>query len=626
MSGGGGATRLLRFSYRTGRSHYLAILFWSVVEAAPVFVSGLAVARALDQGFLVGKPLTGLSWLGVFALAAGLGAVGLGQIVPRLGAVAEPLRDALVRKVVEATVHRACEAWGRPVDSAVVARLTQQVELVRDSFAGLIMVVRDFAFTTVAVVAGLLTLLPMSAPLIIGPVVISVALFARLMLSLAERQRDLVLADEHVAAEVGTVVAGVRDVVAAGAEATAAARAGRAVDDQAHAARGVAVLTSAGTLCMAVGGWLPVVLLLLAFRDLFAAGATTGEVLGTMIFVLYGVQPALRGLVVGLGGTGLRLAVTAARLLDTTDTPGTPPLSSGGRDLDVWDAGTRAEAPRTRRRDADEGASAENSDPPPPSSGRDPDGRGTAVDSDTSPSRGGQDLVEGAGVVVSGVTFAYGAEAEPVLDGLDLHIPGGDHLAVVGPSGIGKSTLAALIAGVLTPGAGRITVAGRPIAGHDPAAFTEWRVLIPQEAYVFTGTLADNLRYLRPAATPEMMERSAHAVGLDLPHGLSEPLVPGDLSAGRRQLVALARAHLSAARLVILDEATCHLDAAAEARAEEAMAARPGTLIVIAHRMSSALRAGRVLVLDGTSAAVGSHTDLLASSPLYRDLAGRWRG
>ncbi|HET9141099.1 MAG TPA: ABC transporter ATP-binding protein, partial [Actinophytocola sp.] len=98
-----------------------------------------------------------------------------------------------------------------------------------------------------------------------------------------------------------------------------------------------------------------------------------------------------------------------------------------------------------------------------------------------------------------------------------------------------------------------------------------------------------------------------------------------DLSAGERQLVALVRAYLSPASLVVLDEATCHLDPVAERRAEEAFADRPGTLIVIAHRISSALRAKRVLVLDGTTAALGDHETLRAVSPLYRDLLGHWQ-
>ncbi|SPL90825.1 unnamed protein product [[Actinomadura] parvosata subsp. kistnae] len=106
--------------------------------------------------------------------------------------------------------------------------------------------------------------------------------------------------------------------------------------------------------------------------------------------------------------------------------------------------------------------------------------------------------------------------------------------------------------------------------------------------------------------------------------GYDAPVEPGALSAGQRQLVALARAYLAPAAVVILDEATCHLDPAAEAVAEAAFARRGGTLIVIAHRLTSALRARRILLMDGTRITLGTHEELVRTSPLYADLAGHW--
>ncbi|MFJ8463313.1 ATP-binding cassette domain-containing protein [Streptomyces swartbergensis] len=196
-------------------------------------------------------------------------------------------------------------------------------------------------------------------------------------------------------------------------------------------------------------------------------------------------------------------------------------------------------------------------------------------------------------------------------------------MAVVGPSGAGKSTLTALVAGLLTPDRGTIAVGGHPVPGP-AAAFA--RVLIPQEAYVFGGTLVENLAYLRPDPVPEEeLLAAAEAVGLPLAGrlgGLGAQVDPATLSAGERQLVALTRAYLSYAPLVLLDEATCHLDAQTEERAERAFAARPGgTLVVVAHRISSARRAGRVLVMDGRSTG-GGHEELMRSSALYRDLVG----
>lgn len=223
------------------------------------------------------------------------------------------------------------------------------------------------------------------------------------------------------------------------------------------------------------------------------------------------------------------------------------------------------------------------------------------------------------------VTFAYGPSARPVLDGLDLTVRRGEHLAVVGPSGSGKSTLAAVLAGVVPPTGGEVRWYGRPTADLDPRSA---RTLLPQQAYVFTASLRDNLRYLRTDASEQDIAETVDALGL---HGLLDRLggpdamvEPALLSQGERQLIALGRAHLATAPLLILDEATSHLDPAAEARAETALAARAGTLVVIAHRLTSAARADRILVVDGARTAQGTSAELLESSALYRDLTGTW--
>jgi ATP-binding cassette subfamily C protein len=175
-----------------------------------------------------------------------------------------------------------------------------------------------------------------------------------------------------------------------------------------------------------------------------------------------------------------------------------------------------------------------------------------------------------------------------------------------------------------------VLLGGAPVAALDATVAAHHRVLIPQEAYVFSGTVGENIAYLRPDAAGIVIDNAVDRLGarelVDRLGGPRAPLDPRALSAGERQLLTLVRSYISVAPLVILDEATCHLDPAAEALVERAFAARAGSLIVIAHRISSALRARRVLVIDSGAAAVGGHEDLLARSELYRDLVGHWSG
>lgn len=230
--------------------------------------------------------------------------------------------------------------------------------------------------------------------------------------------------------------------------------------------------------------------------------------------------------------------------------------------------------------------------------------------------------------MVRGLSFAYSPAAEPVLRDLDLTVSEGEHLAIVGPSGIGKSTLANLLCGILPPTSGVVQLSDYAVTELSPQRLAQSRVLIPQEAYVFSSTVWDNITYLHPAATPAHVNGAVLALGSE--HligrlgGYSATISPDSLSAGEAQLIALVRAYLSPAPIIVLDEATCHLDPAAEKQAEQALAARGGTLIVIAHRISSALRARRILVLDGATAEIGDHETLLATSPLYQELMSHW--
>ncbi|MFF4488053.1 ATP-binding cassette domain-containing protein [Streptomyces sp. NPDC001544] len=534
---------------------------WSLLEAGQTFLVGYGLARALDQGFLAGRAGAGLLWLGVAGLGAVAGAYGTGRVYGAVAALVEPVRDRLVRRVVARGVREA--------DGGALSGLTQQVEIARDALAGLVMVARSFLFTAVGALVGLFSLSPRLLLVVAPPLLAGVGLFAATLRPLARRQQDFLVADEALAGQWGAVCPGLRDVTAAGAEAQVGADLRRRTDAELLAARSLARFGVVRVVCLALGGQLPIVLLLAAAPWLLAHGVTPGALVGALAYVTQSLLPALQNLVHGLGTSGSRLTVVLRRLTGPEETPPKAPSS-----------------------------------PPHP---------GTASAADA--------------LTLTSVTFAYGPASEPVLDGLDLRVPDGGRLAVVGPSGIGKSTLTALTAGLLEPGAGTIRVYGHPVPSQEAAAL---RVLIPQEAYVHTGTLAENLGGLRADPVPEReLLAAAEAVGLTCvlealggPHAQVEPAA---LSAGERQLIALTRAYLSRAPLALLDEATCHLDAEAEARAERAFAERPGgTLVVVAHRISSARRADRILVLDGSRTAYGTHDELLGTSPLYRDLVGGW--
>jgi ATP-binding cassette subfamily C protein len=535
----------------------LKLGLWSVVEAAPAFLIGHAVARSIEDGFGVAEPLIGLGWLAALGVTWLAGAVAARQVVLAVAAVAEPFRDDLLTRVVEGALRT-----GSGRDSGAVARAGLQVELARDAFAAVVTTVRGFVFTVVSVVLGLLTLAPETLVLVMPPFLAGLGLFLASLPALARRQRAYLLADERLAEAMTDVAGGLRDIEACGLRESVTGRLERRVGAQAAAARTLARVSAARTAALAVGGWLPVVLVLAGTPWLLDRGVGAGVIVGTLAYVAQSLAPALGGLVHGLGVSGVRLAVSLGRILAMA-----PPA---------------APAPSRIRPFASE-------------------------------------------IRLDAVTFAYGPHSAPVLDGLDLTVPEGDHLAIVGPSGAGKSTLASLLSGVLRPGEGEVLVGGVPAEQLDPAA----RVLIPQEAYVFRGTLRENLLYHAETGTgPAEVVEAVEAVGagglVDELGGYDAQVEPGALSAGQRQLIALARAYLAPARIVILDEATCHLDPATEARAEAAFARRGGTLIVIAHRLTSALRARRILLMDGARITLGTHEELIRTSPLYADLAGHW--
>jgi ABC-type multidrug transport system fused ATPase/permease subunit len=240
-------------------------------------------------------------------------------------------------------------------------------------------------------------------------------------------------------------------------------------------------------------------------------------------------------------------------------------------------------------------------------------------------------LPEGRGhVVMRDVTVAYEG-SKPVLRDVDLEIAAGETVALVGPTGSGKTTLAALIPRLYDPVDGSVTIDGADVREVDPQSLRHEVALVSDDAFLFSATLRENIAYARPEASDGEVLRAASLAGLDefvdlLPDGY-DTLV-GErgltLSGGQRQRVAIARALIQDPRILILDDATSSLDATTEARVKQAlrevMSGR--TTVIIGHRLSTIALADRIAVLDGGRlAAVGTHDELLESSELYREIA-----
>ena len=575
-----------------------ALLAWSLLEAVPALASGRLVAAALDDGFLRGRFTTGLAWLLTLGAITVCGAIGTRQMYPRLGDVVEPLRDVLVSAVVRGALVQACGTNARtghgPLGAAPVARLTRQVETVRDVVAGQLLVVRQFAVTGVAVCLGLASLAAPLVALVMVPLALALLGFALLLRPMIARQRAVFLVEEQVAALSGTAVEGLRDITAAGAERRIAAGANSAIEEQYRLSRALAAYGAARRAIVVFGGNVPMLLILLAARPLLHRGLTAGALVGALTYVTVNLEPALRTLVQGVGASALRLSVAVRRLaeggLATSDPEPTP---APERAL----APTPSPAPTSRPAPAPDPALTPRPTPTP-------------------------------ALELTDLCFRYGPHADPVIADLTLIIGNNEHLAIVGPSGSGKSTLLSLIAGLLRPESGHVRLLGDRLDAIAPSLLPELRVLIPQQAYVFAGSVRENLAYLRPDATDPELSRAADRTGaaalLDRLGGLDAHVAPALLSAGERQLIALARAYVSRAPITFLDEATCHLDHSAERRAEAAFRDRPGSLILVAHRISSARRADRVLLLDGSCTDLGSHHELTRRSPQYAELVGHW--
>jgi ATP-binding cassette, subfamily B, bacterial len=231
------------------------------------------------------------------------------------------------------------------------------------------------------------------------------------------------------------------------------------------------------------------------------------------------------------------------------------------------------------------------------------------------------------------VTFGYDPD-RPVLAGLALHIEPGETFALVGPTGAGKSTVAKLVTRFYDPQAGRVLLDGFDLRDVTFDSLRRQIGVVPQEPFLFHGTIRDNVAFARPESTDEELVEACRLVGLDdllsrLPDGIDSPVHErgSSLSSGERQLLALARAFVAQPRVLVLDEATSNLDLRSESKIERALDVllEGRTAIVIAHRMATAMRADRIAVVDhGGILELGSHDELVAAGGRYAAMYATW--
>ncbi len=555
------------------------ILVETLLDLARPWPLKLAVDNAIG-GQPVGGPLGVLDQLSPAGLAAvaagaGIGLVGIGALVGYLityltSATAERVGADLRESVFGRLLGLGLPFHDRHRSGDLVTRLTGDVARVEDSmvawFTVLVPEVLTLAGMIVVVLAIDLTL-GLAALAVVPPLALVVALRRRRIRVAQRASRD---ADAALASEATEVLRNVRVVQAFTREGEAGGQFSGRSRSAVRAALGAMDLEAR---------WSPVADLLLAAGGglvlwLGVTAVTSGRMtLGTLLVVLAYLS-SLYGPIRALA----RLARTLAR-----------GAASRERILEVLDSGE-------------------------------------VVPEAAEPLQAGPPR---QGLALRGVWFAY-AEGAPVLRHLDLEVAAGERVCVVGPTGAGKSTLLALLLRFYDPDAGAVELDGADLRDLDLASLRRQLALVPQDPWMLDGTVADNVRFGRPGASREELEAAARATRVDelieqLPDGWDTEIGEGGvrLSGGQRRRVALARAILRDASVLLLDEPTSGLDAASEQAVLDALdrAAEGRTVLSVSHHLSLAARADRVVVLDGGRVVEqGPPGELLAAGGAYARL------